>query len=78
MINYSEVSKGDILKIVGIGAQGYANYGDLVRVLEKGVNFIRVENESGKTATFRHSCGAERLESTKWKKDFPEGSYYGK
>ena len=71
MINYSKVEKGDILSIVGPGAPGYAQRGDLVRVIEVHKNSVRVENRDGKIAEFIFNCGADRLESTEWKKDFP-------
>jgi hypothetical protein len=72
LINYSEVKKGDILKIVGAGAPGYAQNGDLVRVVEVHNNSVIVEDRDGKTAEFMYNCGAARLESTEWKQDFPE------
>jgi hypothetical protein len=71
MIDYVKVEKGDILKIVGVGAPGYAKNGDLVRVTEVHVNSAIVEDRDGKTAEFMYNCGAARLETTEWKKDFP-------
>lgn len=72
MIDYSKTEKGDILKIVGAGARGYANIGDLVRVTERKQNAVTVENKDGETAEFLFNCGAARLEPTEWKNDFPE------
>lgn len=60
MINYSEVQVGDILKITGAGAPGYAKIGDLVKVIETHVNSVRVEDKDGETANFMYNCGAER------------------
>jgi hypothetical protein len=71
MINYSVIQKGDILRIVGAGAPGYAKNGELVRVIEVHSNSCRVENRDGETAEFMYNCGAARLEATEWKKDFP-------
>ena len=71
MIKYNEVQTGDILKLVAPGAPGYAELGDLVRVLEHTKNGVKVENKRGKTCEFVFNCGAERLEPTGWKKDFP-------
>jgi len=71
MINYSEVQVGDILKIVGAGAPGYAKNGDLVRVTEVSHNAVAVENKDGRKADFVFNCGAARLEPTEWKNDFP-------
>ena len=65
MINYSETKTGDILKIVGNGAPGYAQIGELVRVTKVTQNSVTVENCDGATANFVMSCGAARLEKTK-------------
>lgn len=72
MINYFEIQKGDILKLVGAGAPGYAKLGDLLRVKEVHSNSVVVEDRDDKTAQFMYNCGAARLEPTEWKKDFPE------
>jgi hypothetical protein len=72
VIKYSETQKGDILKIVGAGAPGYAENGDLVRVKEVEANSVTVENRKGFTADFMYNCGAARLEPAEWKQDFPE------
>ncbi len=74
MIQYDRTQAGDILKIVGAGAPGYAEMGDLVRVLEVHTNSVRVENEDGKTVKFLYNCGAARLEPTEWKSDFPDAT----
>jgi hypothetical protein len=71
MINYSAVNRGDILKIVGVGAPGYAQLGDLVRVTEIHANSVSVENRDGHPCEFIYNCGAARLEPTEWKNDFP-------
>ena len=71
-ISYSKTNIGDILKIVGFGAPGYAENGDLVRVKEVHYNSVLVEDRDGKTCEFVFNCGAARLEETEWKKDFPE------
>jgi len=71
MIKYSETYNGDILKIVGEGAPGFAKIGDLVRVVEVHKYSLIVEDKDGKQAEFMYNCGAKRLESTEWKKDFP-------
>jgi hypothetical protein len=72
MIDYSKTNRGDILKITGEGAPGYALNGDLVRVVSAHTNSVIVENREGKQAEFIYNCGAARLEPTKWKNDFPE------
>jgi len=71
MIDYGKIERGDILRIVGAGAPGYAELGDLVRVTEANVNGVWVEDRHGKTCEFVFNCGAARLEPTEWKRDFP-------
>lgn len=71
MIDYAKTSRGDILRIVGAGAPGYAEIGELVRVLDVNTNSVLTENEKGEQCSFVFNCGAARLEETEWKRDFP-------
>ena len=71
MINYQDVERGDILKLVGAGAPGFAELGDLLRVLKSTLNGVMVEDKNGGTTEFVFNCGAARLEETEWKDDFP-------
>ncbi len=71
MIKYDEVKVGDILRIVPPGASGWAQAGDLVRVLEVRTNAVKVEDRDVETCEFVFNCGAARLEQTEWKQDFP-------
>lgn len=73
MIEYENTNRGDILKIVGAGAPGYAELGDLVRVKERTKLGVLVENKHGAEVEFVYNCGAARLEPTEWKDDFPAG-----
>lgn len=77
MIDYNEVKRGDILRLVGAGAPRYAELGDLLRVLKVFPNAVEVENKHGKTCQFVYYCGASRLEPTEWKNDFPEEKQNG-
>ena len=70
MIVYNDTKVGDILKIVGNGAPGYAELGDLVRVTEVHKNSVKVENRDGEPCEFLYNCGAARLEPTEWTEDF--------
>ncbi len=72
MIDYQKVKRGDILRLVGAGAPGYANLGDLVRVTEVFPNGVRVEDKKGDPCEFVYNCGAARLEPTEWTQDFPK------
>lgn len=71
MIDYEKTERGDILKIVGAGAPGYAQLGDLVRVTERTKLGVMVENKHGQQCEFVYNCGAARLEPTEWRNDFP-------
>lgn len=62
MINYSKVKIGDKLRIIGMGAPGFAKLGDIVEVTDVHYNRIDVKREDGETAYFALTCGAERLE----------------
>jgi hypothetical protein len=72
MIDYDKTNRGDILRIIGAGAPDYAKNGDLVRVLERTKNGVKVEDKNGSPCEFVFNCGAARLEPTEWKNDFPE------
>ena len=72
MIYYSKVKRGDIVRIVGNGAPGYAKLGELVRITAVRFNAVDVENMKGEPCEFCYNCGAARLEETEWKDDFPE------
>ena len=72
MIEYSKIARGDILKLVGIGAPGYSKLGDLLRVTKIYRNSVFVEDRSGSPMEFVFNCGAARLEPTKWHQDFPD------
>lgn len=74
MIDYAKTRRGDILRIVGAGAQGYAELGDLVRVTGARMNAVTVEDRDGETVDFLYNCGASRLEPTEWRDDFPQES----
>jgi hypothetical protein len=71
MIDYAQTKRGDILKIVGAGAPGYARLGALVRVTSVKPNGVSVENVRGEPCDFVFNCGAARLEPTEWRDDFP-------
>lgn len=66
MIDYSKVKTGDKLRITGMGAPGFARLGDVVTVASStSDNHGRcdvVHDDTGKTAFFALTCGAQRLE----------------
>jgi hypothetical protein len=63
MIDYTTTKPGDKLRITGMGAPGFARLGDVVTVTAcNGKNRCDVVNESGESAYFALTCGAQRLE----------------
>lgn len=63
MIDFSKTKPGDKLRIVGMGAPGFAKIGDIVTVTRcNGFNRCDVVNEAGESAYFALTCGAQRLE----------------
>ena len=63
MIDFGKVKAGDKLRIVGMGAPGYAKLGDIVEVVSSnGKNRCEVKREDGEVAFFSLTCGASRLE----------------
>jgi hypothetical protein len=63
MIEFDKVKPGDKLKIVGMGAPGFAKLGEIVTVTSiNGTNRCDVVNERGEPAYFALTCGASRLE----------------
>ncbi len=70
-IKFSETKVGDILKLIGQGAPGFARLGDLLRVKEVFKEAVLVEDKNGRECEFVFNCGADRLEVTEWRDDFP-------
>lgn len=63
MIDYATILPGDKLRIVGMGAPGFAKLGDIVEVVSCNMmNCCYVKREDGETAYFALTCGAQRLE----------------
>jgi len=63
VIDYATIFPGDKLRIVGMGAPGFANLGDIVEVVS--CNFMNrcdVKRADGERAYFALTCGAQRLE----------------
>ncbi len=66
MIDYAKVHPGDKLRIIGMGAPGFAKLGDIVTVIRcTAANHGRcdvVHDGTNEEAYFALTCGAERLE----------------
>lgn len=62
MIKFDEIEPGEKLRIVGMGAPGFAAIGDVVEVVStNGKNRCDVKRADGETAYFALTCGASRL-----------------
>lgn len=66
MIDYAKIAPGDKLRIVGMGAPGFAKLGDIVTVTKctpenRGRCDVRHDG-TGEEAYFALTCGASRLE----------------
>ena len=70
MIDYAKIKRGDILRLVGAGAPGFAQLGDLVRVNAITKDGVEVQDKHRETCEFVFNCGAARLEPTEWTGDF--------
>jgi hypothetical protein len=62
MIDYGKLKSGDRLRIVGMGAPGFAKLGDIVTVTKTAPNRCDVVRADGESAYFALTCGAQRLE----------------
>jgi hypothetical protein len=63
MIDFDKVQVGDKLKIVGMGAPGFAKLDDIVTVTKTAKQRVDVtHDQTGKEAYFALTCGASRLE----------------
>lgn len=64
MIDYAKTKAGDKLKIVGVGAPGFAELGDVVTVERVRHNAVDViHDRTGERVYFALTCGAARLEA---------------
>lgn len=69
-IKYDEVNKGDILKMIK-PVVGFGEVGTLVRITSVEKEGVHTENSQGESCQFVFNCGADHLEETEWKDDFP-------
>lgn len=71
MIDYAKVQAGQKLRIVGMGAPGFARLGDIVTVMKcTAENHGRCEvrhDVTGRETHFVLTCGAQRLETVEEK-----------
>ena len=62
MIQFNEMSVGDKVKVVGMGAPGFASLGDTLEITKVLSDRVYAKTEDGREAFFALTCGASRLE----------------
>lgn len=62
MIDFTQVKVGDEVKVVGMGAPGFAKLGSILIITQIEKNKIYAKNATGEIAFFALTCGASRLE----------------
>ncbi len=62
MIDFESIEIGNKVKVVGMGAPGFAKMGDILEVTKVEENKAYVKRDDGKEAFFALTCGAARLE----------------
>ena len=61
MIDFDTIEVGDKVKVVGKGARGFAEMGEVLEVI--GIyRRVEIKREDGRTASFEEAAGAARLE----------------
>jgi hypothetical protein len=78
MVDYGKIKPGDRLRIVGMGAPGFAKLGDLVTVTKTAPNRCDVVRADGESAFFALTCGAQRLEMAEPEHQFTASSEEGR
>lgn len=62
MIDFKTINVGDKVKVVGVGAPGYADLGEILEITEVRDDRVFTKKLNGDTAYFALTCGAARLE----------------
>lgn len=62
MIDFKEIKVGDKVKVVGMGAPGFAELDDELEISKVESNKVYAMRGDGKEAFFALTCGASRLE----------------
>jgi len=62
MIDFNDIAVGEKVKVVGMGAPGFAEIGDILEVTNVQNNKVFAKRDDGTEAFFALTCGASRLE----------------
>ena len=62
MIDFKTINVGDKVKVVGMGAPGFASLGQELEITKIENDRVYARREDGEEAFFALTCGASRLE----------------
>lgn len=62
MIDYATIKPGDKVKVVGMGAPGFAKLGDELEITKTATDRVWAKRADGEEVFFALTCGASRLE----------------
>jgi hypothetical protein len=62
MIDFKTIRVGDVVRVVGMGAPGFAQLGDTLTITEVRQDRVYAKRDDGEQAFFALTCGASRLE----------------
>ena len=65
MIDFNTIQVNDKVKVVGMGAPGFAKLGDILTISKVETNKVYAKRDDGEEAFFALTCGASRLEVIK-------------
>jgi hypothetical protein len=63
MIDFKTARVGDKVRVVGMGAPGFAALGDTLTITEVRPDRVYAQRTDGESAFFALTCGASRLEA---------------
>ena len=61
MIDFAKIEVGTIVEVVGMGAPGFAEIGDILKITQVEPNKVFAFRSDGKEVFFAITCGASRL-----------------
>ena len=62
MIDFKTIEVGNKVRVVGMGAPGFAELDDMLEITSVESNKVYAKRDDGKEAFFALTCGASRLE----------------
>ena len=61
MIDFKTIRVGNKVKVVGMGARGFAELGDTLEITKVEPNKVYAKRDDGEEAFFALTCGASRM-----------------